>query len=336
VAQVASVIGRSFAVRLLAQVMDREQTALEPPLAALQHAEIAFPRRGSDVEYVFKHVSMREVAYNTLVQKRRQQLHLDTARAIAALYPSDEYVEIIAYHYGKTGEHGEAAQWLERAGDRAAGIYANETAISNYVEASRRCTLAGGASTTLARLDEKLGEALDSAGRYDEALVPLEQAVAVYRDNRDLEGAGRAAALLGQVHYSRGTGQIGLEAVEPMIELLAWSGPSAALASLHIALARLLARLGRYESMLAAAERASEIAGAIGHDRFLASAEQMRGTALNFLGQPELARQAQERVIPLLEQVGDLRGLAVALIDLGEAHRVAGELRDALRYTEQA
>jgi predicted ATPase len=79
VAQVASVIGRSFAVRLLAQVMEREQAALELPLAALQQAEIAFPRRGADLEYVFKHVTMREVAYNTLVQKRRQQLHLDTA-----------------------------------------------------------------------------------------------------------------------------------------------------------------------------------------------------------------------------------------------------------------
>lgn len=336
VAQVASVIGRSFAVRLLAQVMERGAEALEPPLAALQQAEIAFPRRGSDVEYVFKHVTMREAAYNTLVQKRRQQLHLDTARAIASLYPNDEYVEIIAYHYGKTAEHGEAAQWLERAGDRAAGIYANETAISNFQEASRRCTLAGGESTTLARLDEKLGEVLYTAGRYDEALVPLERAVVVYRETRDLEGAGRAAALLGHVHHYRGTSQIGLDAVEPMIELLAWSGPSAALAALHLALARLLLQLGRYEDILAAAERASEIAAAIGHDRFLASAEESRGTALTFLGQPEPAREALERAIPLLEQAGDLRGLTVALTDLGEAHRLAGELRDALRYTEQA
>src|SRR5438270_4734538 len=85
-AQVASVIGRSFAVRLLAQVANQDAAALEMPLTALQRAEIAFPRRGSDLEYVFKHVSMREVAYNTLVAKRRQELHLATARAIAKLY----------------------------------------------------------------------------------------------------------------------------------------------------------------------------------------------------------------------------------------------------------
>jgi len=87
---------------------------------------------------------MREVAYNTLVKKHRQQLHGDTARAIAALYPTDEYVEIIAYHYARTQEHAEAAEWLERAEDRAAGIYANETATANYEEARRRRELIEG------------------------------------------------------------------------------------------------------------------------------------------------------------------------------------------------
>src|SRR5205807_6920860 len=138
VAQVASVIGRSFAVRLLARVTDQDVANLDLPLSILQRAEIAFPQRGSDLEYVFKHVSMREVAYNTLVQKRRQQLHLDTARAIAGLYPSDEYVEMIAYHYSRTEEHAEAARWLERAGDRALDVYALETAIGHYRETVHR------------------------------------------------------------------------------------------------------------------------------------------------------------------------------------------------------
>jgi len=48
VAQVGSVIGTSFAVRLLAEVVGREQVALEMPLSALQDAEIAFPRRSPD------------------------------------------------------------------------------------------------------------------------------------------------------------------------------------------------------------------------------------------------------------------------------------------------
>jgi hypothetical protein len=57
IAQVGSVIGRSFAVRLLAEVMEEKQAVLEVPLTALQQAELAFPRRTTELEYVFKHVT---------------------------------------------------------------------------------------------------------------------------------------------------------------------------------------------------------------------------------------------------------------------------------------
>ncbi|MGH2448111.1 MAG: ATP-binding protein, partial [Chloroflexota bacterium] len=78
IAQIASVIGNSFSPGLLAEVSGRDETELDSALAELQRAEIAFPRRAPDLEYAFRHVSMRDVAYNTLVQRRRQELHLQT------------------------------------------------------------------------------------------------------------------------------------------------------------------------------------------------------------------------------------------------------------------
>jgi len=335
-AQVASVIGRSFAVRLLAQVMERDQTALEAPLSALQQAEIAFPKRGEDLEYVFKHVTMREVAYNTLVQKRRQELHLQTATAIAALYPSDEYVEIVAYHYGKTEDHEQAAAWLEKAGDRAAAIYATETAIADYQEARKRRELIGGEPTLLARLDEKLGEVFLTVGRSDEAIPILERSVEVFREVRDLEGAGRAASFLGSALVHSGSPQEGLTRVEPLVELLTWSGPTEALALLHLSLSLTFHTLGRYEEMLSAAERAAEIAGAIDNERLLAWAMERRGCALTFLGRSEMSRGVLEEAARLLERVGDLRRLVVAQANLGESHRLQGEIRDARRHNERA
>jgi class 3 adenylate cyclase/tetratricopeptide (TPR) repeat protein len=333
VAQVGSVIGRSFAVRLLAQVTRREQTALELPLSALQQAEIAFPRRGSDLEYVFRHVSMRDVAYNTLVTKRRRELHLATARAIAALYPADEYVEMIAYHYSKT-DAPEAADWLERAGDRAAAIYASETAIAHYREARKRHELTESAPTVLARIDEKLGAVYWTVARSDEAIPALERAVEIYRESRDLSAAGMATASLGRAITASGRPQEALSRVEPMLELLAGSGPSSAVASLHLTLATIFQTLGRYEDAQAAAERAAEIARTIGDERLLAAA--LSSSTLNLLGRYEEDRAVLGEAVRLLEHVGDLRRLPVALCNLGEAHRLLGEMRDARYYNERA
>ena len=335
VAQVGSVIGRSFAVRLLAQVMEENQAALELPLTALQQAELAFPRRGRELEYVFKHVTVQEVAYGMLVQKRRKQLHLQTARAIASLYPSDEYVEIIAYHFNRTDEHAEAARWLEKAGDRAAIIYGNESAIDNYQEARRRLELSGAEPTALARLDEKLGGVLSTIGRYDEALAVLERSLKVYRQARDLEAAGGVMAQLGLTHRHRGTTQEGIAQLQPMLEMLTWSGPSPGLAALHISLAELFQAAGRYREGLEAAGRASELARAIGDDRLLADAGQRRSQGLALLGQVEEARRVLEEVIPLAEAVGDLNTLRLAVGNLGEAYMHLGNLDAAGRYKER-
>jgi tetratricopeptide (TPR) repeat protein len=88
--------------------------------------------------------------------------------------------------------------------------------------------------------------------------------------------------------------------------------------------------------MLRATERGAEIARAIGDDRLRASLEERRGTALNFLGRSEGAKPVFEAAIPLLERVGDLARLRVALTNLGEAHRLEGDLETARRYNERS
>ena len=336
VAQVASVVGRSFGVTLLARIMERERSALEASLTALQQAEIAFPRRGTDLEYVFKHVSMREVTYNTLVQKRRQELHLRTARSMAALYPADEYVEMIAYHYAKTDAHAEAVEWLERAGDRAAGVYANETAQEHFRETIERLGILESEPRVVARLDEKLGSVLVTAGRYEEGVKALERAVAVYREERDLEAAGRATARMGLAHRLSGAPEEGIALVQPMIEVLAGTGPSDSLTSLYLALAQLLFLMGRYREMHGAAERAGELARAIGDERLLGEAEERRGTALHMLGQPGEARRVIEGALPLVERGGDLLSIWRTHLNLGEALKISGDLQASMRSTERS
>jgi adenylate cyclase len=279
---------------------------------------------------------MRDATYNTLLQKRRQELHLATARAIAAVYPVDEYVEMIAYHYARSQRHDEAALWLERAGDRAAAIYAVESAVRHYREALRLIEEGQAEPLTVARLDEKAGRALYTGGRYDDALQRLEPAAEIYHRAGDLEAAGRVTAQMGMVHRWRGSAEDGVRLVQPMIEALEPVGPSPALASLHVALAQLQFLAGRYRDTLSAAARAAEVAQAIGDTRLLGEAEERRGTALTVLGRPEEGRRVLEETIPLLEESGNLAVLWRALNNAGYACEQQGRIHDQLRYVRRS
>jgi adenylate cyclase len=333
IAQVASVIGRSFSVRLLAAVLGENAADLEDALTVLQQSEIAFPRRAGDVEYVFKHVSMQEVAYNTLVQRRRAEFHLRTARGMASIYPSDEYAEIIAYHYARTEEHAESAIWLERAGDRAAASYALDAAFEHYRGARQRLERLSAPATDLARIDVKLAGVHAMAERYDEALEHLERAIEVFRLERDLEAAGLATAQVGMVMRVRGTPEGGIARVRSMIDLLSWSGPSHALGQLHLSLAHLYLLRGNWHEQHEAAERAAVIARSVGDDMLLAEAEERRGTAVIMLGRYDEGRQIITNALPLVERSGDPIVLWRTLNNLGEACKYAGELQDAIEYS---
>ncbi|MGH2449384.1 MAG: AAA family ATPase, partial [Chloroflexota bacterium] len=258
VVQVASVIGRQISLSLLGDVLNVDDDTLEELLVEVQRAEIAFPHQSADPEYIFKHASMREAAYNTLVQRRRQQLHLATANAIIRHLPAEEYVEMIAYHFARTDRHAEAGRWLERSGDRAAEVYANPDAVARYAEARHRLTEAGVDRARLAELDEKSGDILSRLGRYKETLELLEGAAEVHAEARDIEAGARVIAKIGKVHRFSGTAHEGIARIEPVLALLDASGPSSGLAALHIALSHLYFSIGRFTESLASSEQASE------------------------------------------------------------------------------
>ena len=73
--QVASVVGRDFAFRIL-QTITGMREELKSHLLNLQGLEFIYEKRlFPELEYVFKHALTQEVAYNSLLQKRRTEIH---------------------------------------------------------------------------------------------------------------------------------------------------------------------------------------------------------------------------------------------------------------------
>ncbi|MFQ5946925.1 MAG: guanylate cyclase, partial [Anaerolineae bacterium] len=119
--QLASVIGREFAFAILEKVAEPSHT-LSPALQSLQQSELItekslFP----ELEYMFKHALTHNVAYNSLLLRRRRELHAQIAAAIEELKRNalEEHLEVLAYHY-KNGDRPEKAlEFLARAGEKA-------------------------------------------------------------------------------------------------------------------------------------------------------------------------------------------------------------------------
>jgi tetratricopeptide (TPR) repeat protein len=87
-----------------------------------------------ELEYVFKHALTREVAYNSLLQQRRKEIHEKIGRAIEALYAErlEEFYEILAYHFDQGQVWDKAVKYRVRAGLKARHNYSIQAAMDNF------------------------------------------------------------------------------------------------------------------------------------------------------------------------------------------------------------
>jgi class 3 adenylate cyclase/tetratricopeptide (TPR) repeat protein len=135
--QVASVIGREFAYRLL-QAITAMREELKSSLHNLQSLEFIYEKSlFPELEYIFKHALTQEVAYNSLLLKRRKELHGMIGQAIEQLYSErlEEFYEMLAYHYAASENADKALSYLKLSGNKATMNYSSWEALTFYKEA---------------------------------------------------------------------------------------------------------------------------------------------------------------------------------------------------------
>jgi len=135
--QVASVIGRDFAYRIL-QTITGMREELKSYLLNLQGLEFIYEKNlFPELEYNFKHALTQEVAYNSLLLKRRRDIHEKIGSAIETLYSDrlEEFYEMLAHHYSRSENLEKAYQYLKLSGEKTSQHYSNRESFRFYKEA---------------------------------------------------------------------------------------------------------------------------------------------------------------------------------------------------------
>ncbi len=333
---VAAVVGRIAPLNLLLGVAPQLGKGEEDVLEALDVCcRVRLLGETEKQEYQFAHDLIREVVLADLGTARRTLMHRWVAQALEQ-QPGGAALEVLAYHYVRSGEAEKAISYLERAGDAARARYAHAEAVELYQQVVTRLDALERAKKA-ATVREKLGEVLGMLGRYDQALAVLGEAAEFYRGAREAEGELYVLARMGMTHRWRGTMEDGLRLLQPFFDQLSAVGDSRGAAAFYVALAQLYVGTQQYPELLAAAERAAHIAHALGDDQTFLMAQERRGAALSLLGKlPESYQVLTEEVIPLAEARGDAMTLINAFNNVGVIHSYRGNYSQEQSCIERA
>ena len=178
--QAAAVIGRDVPFALLQVIAGQGEEPLRAGLAHLQNAAFLYESRiFPELVYTFKHALTQELAYGSLLERRRQVYHRAAACGLEALYTDrlDEVLELLAHHFGCSVEDEKAVDYAILAAEKAQRHWANAVALTHFEAARTRLkTMPDTEANRLRHIDAvlKQGEVKFALGQHMAHLEALE------------------------------------------------------------------------------------------------------------------------------------------------------------------
>ena len=305
-----------------------------------------------ELEYVFRHILVKDAAYASLVKGDRRGLHQLVAETLERLYlvaaegtpfaarpPRGELLPLLGHHYAEAGQLAPAALYFTQAGDAAARVYANSEAIAHYTRAIEMVR-------DWPNEHERLGYLYARRGRAQELSGQQADAVGNYLELEELGRASGQPALMLSALTARATvmavpsvvynPHMALELTQAALSLARELADQAAEAKALWTL--LLAEMGlgqrasavRYGQQALALARELDLREQVGYV--------LSDLSRAYLGLGDIAasRQAAEEARPLWEAEGNLPMLAETLSNLGSSYFFTGDYAEALTHLREA
>jgi class 3 adenylate cyclase/tetratricopeptide (TPR) repeat protein len=332
--QVASVIGRDFAFRLLKSIMELGEE-LRSRLTSLVGLEILYEKAlYPELEYIFKNVLTQEVAYESLLKQRRQEIHGRIARAIEGLYADrlPEHYELLAHHYGRSGNTEKAIEYLMLAGEKSNQNKAAQAAYEFFKQALR---MVEGAHFSLdpekdRRIHQGLASASVDIGDINTALEKYRKAMEICQKHGMIANEMEILPEFAWTKFwTSMTREEAIGVYEEGIARAREAEDKGAESQILLIKGFYLGTLGhRYEGYNVAVE-AEEMALRSGNPRAVVVAQGLRAVAERWLGRPGKTVELTEGMTDVLSRIFSLNQLSGLIFFRGLSLAEIGRIEDA-------
>ncbi|MFP2933340.1 AAA family ATPase, partial [Pyxidicoccus sp. 3LG] len=231
VVKVASVVGRIFTLEAVAALAPGSVSPqrIREAVDTLTSLGLILLEMEEPFTCIFKHIVIRDVAYNTLLVSAKEDLHRRMARFLEARVGDNpiKSAGILAYHYLAGNDEVKGLEYTLLAARSAREQYANDDAIHHY----NRALEILGVTTALdpdevllktRKVMQELAETLLQAGNYDGAILMFEQCLA----DEQLEARQAEIHLgLGRAHQEKGESNKAIQELEQALVLMGHGAP---------------------------------------------------------------------------------------------------------------
>jgi class 3 adenylate cyclase/tetratricopeptide (TPR) repeat protein len=341
--QVASVVGRRFGVTLVTHVRETERDLVAGDLKDLHAVDFVFPSAyDPELMYSFKHALTQDVVYTSLLERRRRRFHAAAARGLEELYAGriDEIVEILAYHFERSGEDEKAVDYAILAAEKAQRRWANTEALALFEGALKRlASMPDTEPNRLRKIDAvvKQAEVKFALGRHAEHIQALEGIHAVVEGTADMRRRAAWYYWTGFLHSLTGAPpDVAIGYCRQALTLAEAESLGDIKAFTLCCLAQVCTMAGQLEEAVGAGERALEFFEAQGNAWWACRTLWALVSASNVTGEWQRGLEYCRRALEHGQEVNDLRLRVAGWWRTGSTHVQRGDAAAGLRCCEEA
>jgi class 3 adenylate cyclase/tetratricopeptide (TPR) repeat protein len=340
--QTASVVGREFMYDLIKRVTGLAEQELLAQLSVLKESELLYERGIYPQSiYIFKHALTQDVAYDSLLLKKKKEIHEKIGEAIEVLSSDrlEEHYELLSYHYMHSVKTDKALDYLELANQKAIVIPAMEEAKAYFDDTmelldtlpeteenrQRRISLLVNQATVFDQLFKHL-EYFDLLTRYDSMARSLGSSVLV----------GAFNARLGYCEWASGNFDKAIQRLTKAAELCEASGNAEEAGYAYAWLEWGHLYRGNYDRVFAVKKDILRLMEKRFNLRWYVRGLTGASRACICLGRWDEAIEEAQKALKVAEEYLDSGLIVFATWTIAMAYTWKGDLNRAILYAEQA
>ena len=346
--QTGSVAGREFSHDLIKRVMELLEEELLSHLSVLRDSELLYERGiYPQTNYVFKHALTQEVAYDSLLQKRRREIHQKIGRALEQVYADrpEELCEMLAYHSMQGEDWKPAYTYSREAGLKAYSHSAYEQSqryFEDALKALKKLTREKARIEKEIDLRFNMRSPLFALGRHEEWGDWIRGAESLAREINDDLRLSNALNYLSSLHWIHGQNPKAIELVEEALNLAKRAGHFSTQIATMLHLGIYFFNIGNYPKQLEIHQEVRKhlIGEAAFKQHGLASVPGAWARSNLVLGMAELGNfdeieEIGREALEIAEQVQNALSLVFVYNCLAMAYLRLGKVKPALPLSEK-
>ncbi|HET6519878.1 MAG TPA: hypothetical protein VFG47_08655, partial [Geminicoccaceae bacterium] len=310
----------------------RELKAIE-----LIHEKSLFP----ELAYMFKHALTQDVAYRSLLERRRRELHGLVGEAIEILYAERlaEQYDVLAHHFSKGEDWSKALHYFRLAAEKAGKALATREALALYDQALEAAGHLGDAvdPRTLIAIREDRANLFGIVRDFRRAQEEAEAWLELARRIGDREGEGTAQVTIGVMSVQAHDFARALDRAQRAIGIAEQIRSDRLLAQGHHVIGYVSALSGAVDAADDHLDRSLELGAAGGERLFRAQTLMMKGFVRVWQGDFAASRRLNRAALAASPQNSQMLTLllgrwldGLALIGLGRYDQALSTLREDL------